>query len=148
MTMKRSQQRVPGAQTGSAASDGGNTSTQWVNAGGRNAATDASRRGAGQLAPRPRNSWPASQTKHTGPSTAGLARVKPGPAGPPEGRFLPVHKPPAGLQGATIGQPDPHSFNPGGPGISVSPKTQTPQTGNSTATRKPKTRAALAFYGE
>jgi hypothetical protein len=79
-----------------------------------------------------------------------MARVKAGPAGPPEGRFLPVQKPPAGLQGETIGQPDATNFNPGGPGINMGkPVSRTGVTNHPVATAKPKRKGlGSAFFGE
>jgi hypothetical protein len=146
---KRSQSFVPATETGQAAGDGRGQGIGWKNKGGRNATTNEARRGAGQVAPRPQHSKSQlmASSAHTAPVMHSMARVKQSGGAPQAGNFLPVQRPPAGLMGSTIGQPDPHSFNPGGPGISIGPQTKTPVTGNSTATKKPKTRAALAFYG-
>ncbi|SRR6266566_1135857 len=149
--MKRSKAFVPATQTGDAAGDGRGQGIQWQNKGGRNATTEESRRAAGQVAPRPQTSKSQymAASAHTAPVQASMARVKAGPPSPPEGRFLPVQKPPAGLRGATIGQPDPHGFNPGGPGVSVGPKTRTPVTQHPIATNKNKRKGlGAAFYGE
>src|SRR6266852_4729901 len=119
--MKRSKAFVPATQTGDAAGDGRGQGIAWVNKGGRNATTESSRRGARQVAPRPQNS--KSQLMASSSATAGtqasMARVRNVGGAPPEGRFLPVQKPPAGLRGSTIGQPDATNFNPGGSGINA-----------------------------
>lgn len=150
--MKRSQSSVPATETGKVPGDysGSRPFMNMPTKGGRNATTGEARRGAGQVAPRPQNSRQAllGSSAHTAGTQGSMARVKAGGSAPPEGRFLPVQKPPAGLQGRTIGQPDPGSFNPGGPGISIGMGTKTPVTRNPIATKKPRTRAALAFYGE
>lgn len=148
--MKRSKQFVPATETGKAPSDGNGQSIAWQNKGGRNATTEASRRSAGQLAPRPQASRQGllASSSATAGTQAGMARVKAGPAGAPEGRFLPEQKPPAGLRGSTIGQPDPFSFNPGGPGINAgSPVTKTSASGHPVASNKAKSRKLDAFYG-
>ena len=157
--MKRSRQAVPNAITGAVATDQGyapNTNLQGITMrekGGRNATTNESRRAAGQLAPRPQNSKAPllGSSAHTGPTTASMARVRESGKSPAEGRFLPVqNNAMANLAGSTIGQPDPHGFNPGGPGINMGrPATRTGVTNHPVATAKPKRKGlGAAFYGE
>jgi hypothetical protein len=156
MMMKRSKAFVPATQTGDAAGDGRGQGIGWVNKGGRNATTDQSRRGAGQLAPRPQNSKQPllGSSKHTGPTTAGMARVQDRPSSAPRGTsgaanagsFTPVQNNAlANLTGQATGQSE---VMPRGNSSRIGPQTRMPVTGNPTATKKPRTRAALAFYGE
>ena len=85
------------------------------------------------------------------PPMHGLARVQNRPSsgtgqGQSAGSFTPVqNNAMANLANQQIGQQE---VAPRGPANRVSPMTQTPVTGNHVATKKPKTRAALAFYGE
>ena len=153
---KRSQSFVPATQTGDAVGDGRGQGIKWQNKGGRNATTDQSRRGAGQLAPRPQNSRQPllGASKHTGPTTASMARVQDRPSSAPRGTsgaanagsFTPVQNNAlANLTGQSIGQSE---VLPRGNSSRISPQTRTPAHSNPIATKKPKTRAALAFYGE
>ena len=152
MASKRSKAFVPATETGQAAGDGQGQGIGWVNKGGRNATTDQSRRAAGQLAPRPQNSKQPllGSSAHTGPTTASMARVKDQPSsgsgyGPTAGSFNPVRtNAMANLVGQPTGQAE---VNPRGNSSRINPVTRTPVTSNPLATKKPKTRAALAFYG-
>lgn len=155
-SMKRSRAFVPATQTGDAAGDGQGQSIAWQNKGGRNATTNESRRAAGQLAPRPQNSKQPllGSSKHTGPTTAGMARVQDRPSSPARGlsgapsagSFTPVQNNAlANLTGQATGQSE---VLPRGNSARISPQTRTPAHSNPIATKKPKTRAALAFYGE
>lgn len=146
--MKRSNAFIPATETGKDSKDGQGQSITWVNKGGRNATTNEAKRGAGQVAPRPQNSKQPllGSSAHTAGTQASMARVANPGRSRPEGRFLPVQKPPAGLQGSTIGQPDPLGFNPGGPGISIGAKSKMPVTNHPVATKKPNKRFD-AFYG-
>jgi Flp pilus assembly protein TadG len=153
MMMKRSKAFVPATQTGDTATDGQGQSITWQNKGGRNATTEAARRAAGQLAPRPQNSKAAllGSSAHTAGTQAAMARVKAGPAGPPEGRFLPVQNNAMANQVSTsVGQPDATNFDPGGPGINMGkPITRTGVTNHPVATAKPKRKGlGSAFFGE
>jgi len=152
---KRSQSFVPATQTGDAAGDGRGQSIQWQNKGGRNATTEQSHRGAGQLAPRPQNFRQPllGASKHTGPTIASMARVQDRPSSARgtsgaanAGSFTPVqNNAMANLTGQSTGQAE---VLPRGASSRISPQTRTPAHSNPIATKKPKTRAALAFYGE
>lgn len=78
--MKRSQQSVPAAETGRVPGDysGSRNYTQMPTKGGRNATTNEARRGAGQIAPRPKAAKQGliASSSATSPAQAGLARVK------------------------------------------------------------------------
>lgn len=154
--MKRSKAFVPATETGQAAGDGSGQGINWVNKGGRNATTEQSRRSAGQLAPRPQNSKQPllGSSAHTGPTTASMARVQDRPSSPARGlsgaanagSFTPVqNNAMANLTGQATGQ---NEVLPRGNSARISPQTRTPAHGNPIATKKPRTRAALAFYGE
>lgn len=152
--MKRSKAFVPATQTGDAAGDGQGQSINWVNKGGRNATTDQSRRGAGQLAPRPQNSKQPllGSSAHTGPTTASMARVKDQPSSatgkmPTAGSFTPIqNNAMANLTGQATGQAE---VNPRGNSSSVSPQTRMPVTRNPVASVKNKRKGlGSAFFGE
>lgn len=154
--MKRSKAFVPATQTGDAASDGQGQSITWQNKGGRNASTNEAKRGAGQVAPRPQNSKQPllGASKHTAGTIASMARVPnagSSPArglsgAPSAGSFTPVQNNAlANLTGQSTGQSE---VLPRGNSARISPQTRTPAHGNPVATKKPRTRAALAFYGE
>jgi len=99
------------------------------------------------MAPRPRVSKQPllGATKHTASTQASMARVKNAGGAPAAGNFTPVqNNAMANLIGQSTGQSE---VAPRGPGVRVSPQTKTPTTGNPIATKKPRTRAALAFYG-
>lgn len=101
------------------------------------------------MAPRPKGHAPSHTPSH--PPMHNLARVQNRPSsatgqGQSAGSFTPVqNNAMANLENQQIGQQE---VAPRGPANRVSAMTQTPMTGNHTATKKPKTRAALAFYGE
>lgn len=157
--MKRSQKSVPNAMTGGLPTDQGFASNNnpqsinWVNKGGRNASTNESMRGAGQVAPRPQNSKQPllGASKHTAGILHSMARVRntsSSPTGkmPTAGSFTPpINNALANLTGQATGQAE---VNPRGNSSSISPLTRTPGTSNPLATKKPRTRAALAFYGD
>jgi hypothetical protein len=97
--MKRTKQGVPAAETGRVAGDytGSRNYNQMPTKGGRNATTDESRRGAGQVAPRPKTSKQPllSSSSATASTQAGIARVKGAGSSPtgtsgPAGSFTPV----------------------------------------------------------
>lgn len=107
--------------------------------------------GKGRIAPKPSTGQPLlAQTKGSGPSTAGIARVKSAgtaPAGAQGGP--PINNAFHGQKGNAIGQPDPHSFNPPGPGSYKAPVTSGSVVRNALATSKPSKRKNPApFYGE
>jgi hypothetical protein len=153
--MKRSQQRVPKAETGAIRGDGsGSQSIIPVNKGGRNATTEEAHRGAGQVAPRPQTSREPllSSSSATAPVQAAMARVKnvgssPTGKGPTAGSFTPLgNNAMANLTGQSTGQ---REVAPRGASVRVSPMTRTPMVGNEVATKKPKRRGlGAAFYGE
>ena len=149
---KRSKAFVPATETGQAPGDGSGQSIAWQNKGGRNATTEAARRAAGQVAPRPQASRQGllASSSATAGTQASMARVPNAGGSPPEGRFLPVQKPPAGLRGTTIGQPDATNFDPGGPGVNMGkPVTRTSVTNHPVSTTKPKRKGlGSAFFGE
>lgn len=100
------------------------------------------------MAPKPRQTPPDRPASHA--PMHNLARVKNRPSstsgpGNSAGSFNPLqNNAMANLQGQQIGQQEVMPR----PGQRIAPQTQTPVVGNQVATRKPKTRAALAFYGE
>jgi hypothetical protein len=153
--MKRSKQSVPSTETGAIRGDGtGNSNMTMPTKSGRNATTNESRRGAGQLAPRPQTSKSQymSQSSVTAPSQAGIARVPNAPSSatgkmPTAGSFTPVgNNALANLTGQRTGQAE---VNPRGSSGRISPKTLTPTTGNPVASTKPKRKGlGSAFFGE
>lgn len=60
--------------------------------------TEVGKTGSGKLAPRPKNNWPASQTKFSHPVNGALARIKEGGAGD-SGQRLPDQSPSANIAG-------------------------------------------------
>lgn len=155
--MKRSKAFVPATETGAAPGDGSGQSIAWQNKDGKNATTDQSRRAAGQLAPRPRNSKQPllGSSAHTGPTTGSMARVQDRPSSPARGTsgaanagsFTPVqNNAMANLTGQSVGQAE---VNPRGNSSSISPVTRTPVTPNPVAAAKPKRKGlGSAFFGE
>src|SRR6266567_1868755 len=106
--MKRSQPSVPGAMTGAIPTDDGfssNVHRQSIagkNKGGRNATTESARRGAGQVAPRPKSaSQPLlSSSSATANTQASMARVKSAGMGD-RGARLPLQSPTANITGSS-----------------------------------------------
>lgn len=98
------------------------------------------------LAPKPSGGAALMGNDRPSQSTqAGLARVKNVGSGF-KGFRLPLQSPKAGISGKQVGQSE---ADPGGPGISKSPMTSMPVTGNPVATNKPKRRGiGSKFYGE
>lgn len=151
--MKRSKQSVPGVQTGDAASDGGSSSTQWLNKGGRNATTEASRRAAGQLAPKPAGGAALlGNDRPSHPTMGSMARVQNRPSSPTgkmptAGSFTPVqNNANANLTGQATGQAE---VLPRGNSARVAPATRTSVTNNPVAAAKPKRKGiGSAFFGE
>jgi hypothetical protein len=154
--MKRSKAFVPATETGAAPGDGSGQSIAWQNKGGRNATTNEAKRGAWQVAPRPLNSKSQlmGASAHTAGTVASMARVPNAGLSPARGlsgasnagSFTPVqNNAMANLTGQSTGQSE---VLPRGNSSRISPQTRTPAHGNPLATKKPKTRAALAFYGE
>ncbi len=158
MASKRTNAGVPAAETGAISGDysGSRNFNTMPTKGGRNATTNQSRRGAGQVAPRPQNSKSAliGSSAHTAPVMNNMARVRNAGSSPARGTsgaanagsFTPVQNNAlANLTGQATGQAE---VNPRGNSSRISPQTRTPAHGNPIATKKPRTRAALAFYGE
>lgn len=130
--MKRTKQSVPATETGAVPGDGKGTRNNMTmpTKGGRNATTNESRRGVGQLAPRPQTSKSQymSQSSKTGPIQAGMARVQATGTGD-SARRLPVQHPTANIVSKQVGQPNPNTA--------------------AAATTKPKRKGlGAAFYGE
>lgn len=128
--MKRSQQSVRGVEQSISSSDGGSINQTMPTKGGRNATTEQSHRGAGQVAPRPRGgAHILGNDLKSAPVQAGMARVKNVSSTASSGIANPVRKPVSGIRNQRIGQ-------------------QNPQTG-ATATVKPRRKGiGAAFYGE
>lgn len=156
--MKRTRAAVPATETGKVPGDysGSRNFMNMPTKGGRNATTNESRRSAGQVAPRPQNSKSQlmGASAHTAGTVASMARVPNTGSSPARGTsgaanagsFTPVQNNAlANLTGQSTGQSE---VLPRGNSSRISPQTRTPGHGNPIATKKPKTRAALAFYGE
>lgn len=101
------------------------------------------------MAPKPRQTLPDRPASHA--PMHNLARVKNRPSsgtgqGQSAGSFTPVqNNAMSNLANQQIGQQE---VPPRGPANYMQPMTPTTPVRNHVATRKPKTRAALAFYGE
>lgn len=104
MASKRGLSSIPAAETGAIAGDskGSRNYTKMPTKGGRNATTEQSRRGAGQVAPRPQVSKQPllGSTSATAPLGASMARVKGAGTGD-SGLRLPVQSPKANIQGSS-----------------------------------------------
>jgi hypothetical protein len=134
MANKRTRSGVPAAETGAIPGDysGNRPFMNMPEKGGHNKTTNEAHRGAGQVAPRPRNSKSQlmGASAHTAPVQASMARVKAGGGAPAAGSFLPVQNSAmANLANRQVGQ----SL----PGLGP------------VATTKPKRKGlGSAFYGE
>jgi hypothetical protein len=134
--MKRTRQLVPTTQTGDAATDGGSQGITMPTKGGRNATTEQSRRGAGQLAPKPSGGAALlGNDRPSHPTMSSMARVMNRPssgsgASGPSGSFNPLqNNAMTNLRNTQVGQPNPNT--------------------SAAATAKPKRKGlGSAFYGE
>lgn len=171
MASKRSQQSVPATETGAIPGDakGSRSMMKMPYKGGRNATTEQSRRGAGQVAPRPQASKQGllASSSATAPTGASMARVK-GVGTGDSGLRLPVQSPKTNLQGSAQsygGNGQPPAARGGPSGLRAGGRNQgwpngamytdSAKKGSSgkdsgpIATRKPARRGkGAAFYGE
>jgi hypothetical protein len=157
--MSKINQNIKAVETGALDGDGkgSRNHNMMPTKGGRNATTNEARRGAGQVAPRPQNSRQPllGSSAHTGPTTAGMARVQDRPSSAPRGTsgaanagsFTPVQTNAyANLTGQATGQ---NEVVPRGTSAQIAPKTRMPMTSNPVASGKPKRKGlGSAFFGE